>query len=225
MVNNKENQLTKDELPRVYPLHAEDLVELCKADDVALKAKLESSIGNSSRVSVALIPDANTIQWHHAREEFLARELLGRWPDIKGAIARGSVGERVWGIWTRTFGSEEKTLNILRLVIEDEDEDISSETWEEVASVDTSSEAGKRHILAAASVIRSACYEAAEWGMDNVQFWNPTPVTIQAARKIKPSAKIIDRTDDSIASLRWHGPKLDSRCKLQWVGNQKYGWC
>ena len=207
----------------MYPLQAEDLAELCKADELALKAQLKSSIADPSRVCLALVPDANTIRWHHAREEFLAQELLKRSPDIKGAIAQRSAGERVWGIWTRTFGSEENTLNILRLVIEDED--VSCETSDEFAAVDAYSEASKRHILAAASVIRSACYEAAEWGMDNVQFWNPTPITIQAARKIKPSAKIIDRTDDSIASLRWHGPKPDSRCKLRWVRNQKYGWC
>ena len=207
----------------MYPLQAEDLAELCKADELALKAQLKSSTADASRVCLALVPDANTIRWHHAREEFLAQELFNRWPDMKGAIAQRSAGERVWGIWTRTFGSEENTLNILRLVIEDED--VSCETSDEFAAVDTSSEASKKHILAAASVIRSACYEAAEWGMDNVQFWNPTPITIQAARKIKPSAKIIDRTDDSIASLRWHGPRLDSRCKLRWVGNQKYGWC
>lgn len=129
----------------MYPLHAEDLAELCKADELALKAKLESPIADPSRVRVALIPDANTIQWHHAREEFLAQKLLGRWPDIKGAIAERSAGERVWGIWTRTFSSEENTLNILRLVIEDEG--VSCETSDEVAAVDASSEASKRHIL------------------------------------------------------------------------------
>ena len=223
MVKNQGNQLPKNELPRVHPLHAEDLAELCKADELALKAKLESPVAYSSGVTVALIPDLNTIKWHHAREEFLGQELLGRWPDTKGAIAQGNVGERVWGIWTRTLTCEGSTLNILRLVVEDED--LSCETSDEIATVDTSNEASKRHILAAASVLRSACYEAAEWGMDSVHFWNPTPMTIEAARKIKPSAQIIDRTEDSIASLRWHGPKLEPRCKLRWVENQKYGWC
>lgn len=201
------------------PLYAGDLAELCKADAIALQDKLARPPAEKSGVSVALIPDLATIQWHHAREEFVAKELLGKVPQVKGAIVQGERGQRVWCIWTRTFGSEQggNTLNILRIVIEGE--------VEEVAFRNGTEEPNRWQILAASSVLRSACLEAANWTMQDIQLWNPTHLTILAAKQLEPTTKIIEREDDSIASLRWHGPQLDSNAELTWVGNEKYGWC
>ena len=71
-------------------------------------------------------------------------------------------------------------------------------------------ESHRWQVLAATSVIQSARLEAAKWGMDDVQLWNPTSLTVLAAKKIDPFAEIVERADDSIASLRWQGPELDS---------------
>lgn len=168
MVEQLEKQPSNGELPTVDPLYAKDLVELCQADEIALRAMLEKSRAGGS-ISVALLPDVDTIQLHHAREEFVAKELFGKWPDVKGAMIQGPVGTRVWCIWTRTFCREGITLNILRLVIENEV--LGCETSDQAAALVQSDETAKRQVLAVTSVIRSACDEAAKWKLDDIQLW------------------------------------------------------
>ena len=71
------------------------------------------------------MPDAETLSWHHAREEFVANELYGKSPEVKGAIVGTEEGKRVWCVWMRTWynsdpqKSKGNSLNILRLVVED----------------------------------------------------------------------------------------------------------
>ena len=216
---------SNDNTLKASPLYTDDLAELCKADEIALKAALAKSRAGSSEIKVALIPDVITISWHHAREEFVANELLGRMPQVKGAIVKDIEGARAWCIWTRTFGSEQdgNTLNILRLVVEGETENCA--IADEAASTVPFILSNHSQILAATAVIQSACREAAKWPIKDVQLWNPTPLTILAAKQVEPSAKVIDREDESIASLRWHGLESDPGMKVTWIGNEKYGWC
>ena len=198
---------------------------MCKDDEIALRNTLAKPQADKTAISVALIPDENVIQWHHAREEFVANELLGRSPEVKGAIVKGEEGHRVWCLWTRTFGSKQNgnTMNILRLVIEGE---VEQHEYSRPTSCKVRVEESHRwQVLAATSVMQSACFEAAKWGMDEVQLWNPSPLTVAAARNIDPFAEIVERADDSIASLRWHGPELDSTTDIAWIGNEKHGWC
>ena len=225
LIEDKKISISNDELPLANPLHRGDLKELCRDDENALRNTLAKPQADKAVISVALIPDENVIQWHHAREEFVGNELLGRSPEVKGAIVQGEKGHRVWCFWTRTFGSEQigNTMNILRLVIEGEVEECEDSSL--TSSRVRLENSDRWRVLAATSVIQSACFEAARWGMDDVQLWNPTPLTVLAAKKIDPSAEIVERADDSITSLRWHGPELDSTTELKWIGNEKYGWC
>ena len=225
LIENGKISIFNDELPVADPLHPEQLTELCKDDEIALCNTLAKPRADKTVISVALIPDEKVIRWHHAREEIVANELLGKSPEIKGAIVQGEKGHRVWCLWTRTFGSEKigNTMNILRLVIEGEVEEREESGL--TSSRDGLEESHRWQVLAATSVIRSACFEAARWGMNDVQLWNPTPLTVLAAKKIDPCTEIVERVDESIASLRWHGPELDSTTALAWIGNEKYGWC
>jgi len=202
------------------PLLAHDLPELCSLDEQWLRKTISQPTSPSS-IRIALIPDIKTMQWHHAREEFAGKEMLNRNPTTKGAYARTPTGEQTWCIWTRTFGSEAdgNTLNILRFVIEceqlarpNENDPIVLEPLDQAK------------VQAAAAVLRAAQIEAAEWDMKDVQIWNPTPLTILAAKEVEPNSQVIHRDEESIASLRWHGVDAD-RSKVQWVGNEKYGWC
>ena len=224
VANGQKSSRTNAELPRVCPLYAGDLAELCKADEIALHDTLARPHVERSGASIALIPDVTTVQWHHAREEFVANELLGKAPQVKGAIVRGEGGQRVWCIWTRTFSSEQEgnTLHILRIVIEGEVE--KRKKSDEFASRNGSEEPNQWQIGAVASILRSACLEAANWAMQGIQLWSPTHLIILAAKQLEPTARIIER-EDSIPSLRWHGPKLDPNAELTWIGNEKYGWC
>ncbi|MCJ1299822.1 hypothetical protein MMC08_002616 [Hypocenomyce scalaris] len=202
------------------PLRAVDLPALCSLDHTLLRKKIALS-PRSTRV--ALVPDVETMQWHHAREEFATKELFNRYPDIKGAISEGTEGERAWCIWTRTFGStrETTTLHILRLVIEAE-QDIGRQ-MPNGGTINGIDEKDMAAASAVAAVLLAAQREAGEWGMDHVELWNPSPVTVFAARKILPGAEITNRDEESIACLRWSGEGDGEG--LEWVGNEKFGWC
>ncbi|KAI8936334.1 hypothetical protein NX059_006748 [Plenodomus lindquistii] len=220
-------------LPVARPLYAEDLAELCDIDVAAVRRSLESR-PKGSNTAVALLPDLDTIRWHHAREDFVGMELHGKSPKVKGAMVTTEEGKRVWCYWTRMWYNSNpaeakgNTLHILRLVIEDTKSKsstnghINGHTNGHVngSSVDQSEEA------AIAALLAMAQHEAEEWKMEHVEMWAPSPAALAAARRLEPSAEVINRDTESIASLRWYpehdGPVAD---RIDWVGNEKYGWC
>lgn len=212
------------ELSRARPLRAADLEKLCSLDEQSLRAYIARDIPRK-KTRVALIPDLQTMQWHHAREEFAGNEMLGREPDIKGAHVECEDASQVWCIWTRTFGSTEagNTLNILRFYVEGE-EDIVREELEAADDLTDIKSIDQAKVHGAAAVLQAAQAEAARWDMKDIQIWNPSQTVVLAARQIEPSTELIHRDDESIASLRWHGEPED-RTKVEWVGNEKYGWC
>ena len=189
---------------------------MCKADEKLIRRRLEL-FDPRTKPSIAIIPDVATIQWHHTREEFVATELYGKAPVIKGAIVGTEMGRRVWCYWARAWYNEDRmesehnTLYILRLVIEDE-------TATGIES-------------AIASLLRMALNEAQEWHMGEIQVWNPTEPVIAAAKMIDPQVTVVHREETSIPSLRWHGnindpdSKVPATDQCDWISNEKYGWC
>ncbi|KAI4912641.1 hypothetical protein J4E90_006047 [Alternaria incomplexa] len=211
-------------LPTARPLYAQDLEELCKIDEALLRRSLESR-PKDSNTAVAILPNIETIQWHHAREEFVGNELHGKKPEIKGAVVGTEKGKRVWCYWTRMWYNENpaeakgNTLHILRLVIEDDGFEGSS------SSTNGASE-NQGHGAAIAALMAMAQQEAQKWKMENVEMWAPSPAALAAAKKLDPAANLIERDQESIAALQWFsehdGPVAD---KIDWVANEKYGWC
>ncbi|MCJ1394426.1 hypothetical protein MMC18_007304 [Xylographa bjoerkii] len=182
-------------------LYASDLGALCEADERLLRRRMGRWGEGGADTRVAFVPDVETMGWHHAREEFAAGEMQGRKPDVKGALVEAGEG-RVWAVWTRTFGAGEEgsVLHVLRMVVEGEED-------------------GER-VEAAAKVLRAAQREAGRWGMKTVEVWNPERVVVEAARTILGEVEVVERDEESITSLMWYGEG-----KVEWVGNEKYGWC
>ena len=203
------------------PLHADDLPALCSLDQSLLRQKIAHQ---NPSTRVAFIPDVETMQWHHAREAFAAKELFNRHPEVKGAISNGPEGERAWCIWTHTFGSTPQStkLHVLRLVVEAE-RDIGRQMPHSGAATNGTDVEGTGAVKAVAAVLLAAQREAGVWGMDHVELWNPSPVTVVAAREVLPGADIVERDEESIACLRWSGEGKGE--EVDWVGNEKYGWC
>lgn len=234
-------------------MYAEDLEELCATDVAAVKKSLESR-PKGSNAAVALLPHIDTIRWHHAREDFVGNEVQGRAPKVKGAMVGTEKGKRVWCYWTRMWYNSNpaeakgNTLHILRLVIEDG-------TWEETTNGHSNghsnghtnghsngcsngatngykngytngSSADKGHVAAIAALMAMAQKEAEEWKMENVELWTPSATSLAAARQLHPEAERVDRDVESIASLMWYpahdGPVAEH---IDWVANEKYGWC
>ena len=211
-------------LTGAQPLMANDLEKLCSLDEESLRVTMARDVPRG-KTRVALIPDLKTIQWHHAREEFAGREMLGREPDIKGAYMDREDKGQVWCIWTRTFGSTEagNTLNVLRFFIDGEDDTVRDEPGS-LGDLTDSKSTYHAKLHGAAAVLHAAQVEAAKWAMRDVQIWNPSPLLVLAARHIQPSTELVHRDDESIASLKWHGESAFPTA-IEWISNEKYGWC
>jgi hypothetical protein len=143
-------------------------------------------------------------------------ELHGKAPKVKGAIVGSEKGKRVWCVWTRMYYNNNpaeakgNTMHILRLVIED----------------GNGADAATSHDDAITALMATAQEQAEEWKMEHVEIWNPTPATVRAAQRLQPSAQVVDRDEESIASLHWFPEHKGQMAeKVDWVVNEKYAWC
>lgn len=207
-----------DGLPPVRLLQSEDLPELCDIDEEMTRARLSRA---KHTPAVAIRPNYPIVQWHHAREEYIGREVFDRIPRIKGAVV-GEVGSRVWCYWTHVWTNPQEdapnTLHILRLVIEDEAfSDFAPATPEAAAE-----KKGTPLAQSIAALFAAAQSEAAAWGMREVLLWNPTSTALAAAQSLDGKAAVEHRQKESIASLRWYGE--GSWEDVDWICNEKYGW-
>ncbi|KAF2142237.1 uncharacterized protein K452DRAFT_227682 [Aplosporella prunicola CBS 121167] len=202
-------------LPPVRELYPADLADLCAADEALMRKNMQERAADG-KTHVAILPRLDKIQWHHAREEFVGKEFYGRVPEVKGAIVGDEEGRRAWCYWTRMWYNpdaqqdKDNTMHILRLVVE---EDVSPDAV----------------VAAIAALLARAQQEAAGWHMAEVETWSPSPEVVAAARSLDPKTEVINRDKDSIASLRWYGDSPSNGGSLteavEWVGNEKYGWC
>lgn len=209
------------DLSAVQMLKSEDLQELCTIDELLIRTRLSKSSG-ADKPAVALVPDTAALRWHHAREEFVAKELFNQCPTIKGAVS-GDVGSRVWCFWTRVWTNPQEddpnTLHILRLVVEDE----GFSDFGPASSGDAAKMKDSPTARAIAAIFAAAQAEAAQWGMKEIQIWNPTSTTLAAAQILDAKAAVEYREEESITCLQWYGE--GSWENVDWVCNEKYGWC
>lgn len=181
-----------------------------------------------------MVPNHATLSWHHAREEFVAKELFGKVPEAKGAWValdskhdhtngapngNSSDGRKAFAIWNRMWyntnptQSKGNTMHILRLDVEPP----ASSSQANVSS--TSKEEEKRAIMA---LLRTAQQQAADWNMAEIEIWNPSAEVLDACKSlleleavpVADSAKegeegkwgvLVERERESIACLRWYG--------------------
>jgi len=197
--------------PLVKLLYAKDLAALCARDEAQLRRKLQRQNG----LAIAFIPNVETIEWHHAREEFVSNEVLGKMPTVKGGLVTAG-NDTIWCIWTRVWYNPDKdqskgnTMHVLRLVVESDDQDESEDHESE-------------HIEAIAALMRVAQEQAMEWRMSEVEIWNPHPRTLAAAAKVLPEVSVTHREEESIAALKWYGEEDETA--VTWLENEKYVWC
>ncbi|KAK4574513.1 hypothetical protein LTR86_001354 [Recurvomyces mirabilis] len=204
------------------------LSELCQKDEQLLRKRLQSH-ELSGRTAVALLPDFRTLQWHNAREDFVARELYSNNARVmeggRGATVTLENGHQASCYWTRVWTNPQEeapnTLHILRLIIEGEggDEyDFGPATDEGVAKMKN------QPIVKAVSAMFAAAQNAADAaGMDEVQIWNPTSITLAAVKLLDTNAAVVTREKESITSLQWYGE--GSWQDVDWICNEKYAWC
>ncbi|KAF2216826.1 hypothetical protein CERZMDRAFT_108746 [Cercospora zeae-maydis SCOH1-5] len=218
----------------VQLLTSQDLAEVCTIDEKLMRDRLQAC-SNNGRTTVSFLPDHRTVAWHHAREDFVSKAVLGKSPTVRGA----RVGS-VWAYWTRVWadprGHDPNTLHILRLVITDErlGADFSPASSEGVETINAAAE-GRTQLSglessevaetkqSIATILALAQTEAERWGMKEVMLWNPTSLTLAAARQVDNNVSVVERQSESIPSLRWYGD--GSWEDVDWVENMKYAWC
>ena len=180
------------------------------------------------KTHVALIPDHEHIQWHHFREDFICQKVYGKQPKIRGAII-GGPGHRIWAVWARSiYGSVEEatsgnTLHILRLVIEEVVPESSFSTRTGGSIYDDN--LLNRQAQGLRAILQIAQAEAAEWNLSHVELWNPTPLAQLLIGKTGLQHSGVERKNESIPSLMWYGEGGGNVDELEWVGNEKFGWC
>lgn len=196
------------------PLSYTDIPSLCSLDEQNLRTQLAQESKEDGRTHVALLPSYAQMQWHHLREDFVTSKLFNnKTPSTKGAISSGQPGTRIWAIFSRAFygpvGKKESgnTLHILRLVVEDER--VNEENVERLRGV-----------------LEIARREAGEWGLEEVDVWNPSECVRELVRRTRLRHEEVERKEESIASLMWYGDgKGGGKEDVKWVANEKYGWC
>lgn len=195
----------------VTPIVDSDLPALAARDEELLRKTLSSPTATTSKTRIAIIPNLESIRWHLLREEFMCNHLFSREPTIRGAVftPANAPSSRIWGVWTRNFYGgvdkpEKNVFNFLRFVVEDEG--VSDEVLAEAVQ----------------GIVGLAQKEAKNWKCGKVEIWNPDERLRRAGEKIQ-GAKFVEREADSITSLQWFGD--GSVDEIEWLANEKYGWC
>lgn len=208
-------------------LRTEDLEQLCKTDQELIRRQMKRE-STEGRLQVMLVPDHDHMLWHHRKEEFVCEKLFGRKPTAKGAVA-GVPGRRIWAIWTHRFysnpaaASPDNTLYILRLVVEDQEPTENDLLGPKDSSTETRRSENLTSSLRA--VLQRAQAEAAHWGLGKVCMWHPTPLVLDLIQQTGLLHRVVERTDEGIASLLWFDEGSGREDTVQWIGNEKYGWC
>jgi GNAT superfamily N-acetyltransferase len=203
------------------PVYAKDVAKLCALD----VARLEQAMSRSSKEDITrllILPDNDHMRWHHSKEEFVAQKLFGKTPLLKGAIS-GVRGQAVWAIWTHRFydhpdkNPTDNTLYILRFVVEDLQLRLDTE--------DNIKHLSDQQIMGVREVLQAAQAEAAEWNLHKIKLWNPSHCLQRAIQLSGISFQHKHRTQDSIPCLQWYGEGSGKPESLNWLLNEKYGWC
>ncbi|KAF2475796.1 uncharacterized protein BDR25DRAFT_391249 [Lindgomyces ingoldianus] len=202
-----------------------DLAELCKRDEIMVR-KAMATPTNDVKMRVTIVPDLDHMLWHIRKEDFASRYLFGKVPPAKGAIA-GSPGNQVWAIWThRYYGPldaepRNNVLYILRLVVE------ADETATRLPLDAEKKFKGARYdeqVAYLKAVLQAAQAEAAEWKLDHVKLWDPTPLVQDMIMQSGIDHVVVEREEDSIASGMWYGENGQGSVAPLWVNNEHYAW-
>ena len=199
-------------------LLSRDLRRLCEEDEAMIREDLASP-SSKRKTRMMIVPDLDHILWHHKKEEFVCEKLFGQQPRVKGAIV-GDTGNRIWAIWTHRFygdpesATSENTLYVLRLVIENQGTTSAIEA-----------EHRERQVEHMSAILQAAQDEAAQWKLQRVVMWDPSPLILALVKETGIQHRRVEREHEGIASLLWYGEGSDKEDSLEWLCNEKYGWC
>ena len=180
-----------------------------------------------AKIRFTIIPDFGHMRWHISKEEFATKHLFDTIPRTKGARA-GPSGSQVWALWTHRYyghpdaSTSRNELYILRLVIE---VDETATRLSSDATKRPEPTVYERQIVYLRAILQAAQTEANKWELDVVKIWDPTPLVLDMLAQSGLEYEVIERENDSIASLLWYdadGGVNDER--PLWLNNEHYAW-
>jgi hypothetical protein len=203
-----------------------DLDDICKRDEALVRSQM-SAPTDEIKTRFTIIPDVDHTGWHIGKEQFATIHLFGKTPTAKGVIA-GSPGQQVWATWVhRYYGpldAEEprNVLYILRLVVE---VDGTATRLPGDAAKRPTKDVYETQVKLLNAVLQAAQAEAAEWKLDVVKLWDPTPLVLDMLKDGGLEYTVTEREEDSIASLLWYDQQGGiSKESPLWVNNEHYAW-
>jgi len=229
--NITNSQIELEPKPGAWPALAktiteDDLQDICKRDEALIRSQMAVPT-NEIKTRFTIIPDVDHIGWHIGKEQFATDFLFNKTPTAKGVLA-GLPGSQVWATWVhRYYGrldAEEPSnvLYILRLVIE---VDETATRLPLDAAKRPSKDVYETQIELLRAVLQAAQAEAAEWKLDVVKLWDPTPLVMDMLMQIGVQYTLTERDNDSIASLFWYNQKGGiGKEQPFWVNNEHYAW-
>lgn len=86
-------------------------------------------------------------------------------------------------------------------------------------------EQGNSQVEQMKALLQTAQAEAAKWKLHRVMMWDPTPLVLELVAQTEIQYRRVERDHEGIASLLWYGEGSGKEDTLEWLGNEKYGWC
>jgi hypothetical protein len=75
------------------------------------------------------------------------------------------------------------------------------------------------------AVLQAAQAEAKEWELDVVKLWDPSPLVREMLAQSALEYEVVERENDSIASLLWYDADGDISNEMPlWLNNEHYAW-
>lgn len=228
-VTNTQIEIKAD--TKSWPLSAsrildEDLAELCASDEALVRYQMSTPSADED-LRFCVLPDTDHMRWHHGKEDFSTKHLFGKTPQARGVIF-GEPGNQMWAIWSRRYYGRHDSeyannvLYILRLVIET-GQNPNRVLEEKEENPDHSSRQAQVQQLK--MVLEAAQAEAAAWHLDVVKLWDPSPVVLDLLPATDITFEVVERQNESIASLFWYDEKGKKAKRLPlWVNNEHYAW-
>ncbi|KAH8671706.1 hypothetical protein BX600DRAFT_496360 [Xylariales sp. PMI_506] len=221
----------KMEKPRLARLISESELEaLCVRDEAMVREAMAEP--SAARKRVVILPNLEHMLWHIRKEDFATTHIFGKNAETKGAIA-GNPGKQVWAVWVHRYYSHPDHLDqgrehggnvlyILRLVMEGD----HTANRPHEGHLPPSTGAYIEQAAALEVVLQAAQAEAAEWRLDEVILWEPSPLVQSLLEQSSLGGARVERQETSIASALWFGEGDDTEDEAPvWINNEHYAWC
>ncbi|KAK1635772.1 hypothetical protein BDP81DRAFT_430271 [Colletotrichum phormii] len=213
------------------PVFESNLEGLCSRDEVMIRGDMATP--SVSRKRVIILPDLDHMLWHIRKEDFATKHIFGNEAAAKGAIA-GVPGKQVWAIWVRRYyghpdhhsgedADDPNVLYILRLVVEGDETANNTREGNFTAPMEDYAD----QAVALKAVMQAAQAEAADWRLDQVQLWDPSPMARCLLGQSDLNAVVVERQTHSITSVLWFedGEGLGLEKAPVLTNNEHYAWC